>query len=118
MESQQESLINASLQSTREAMVAAKIAIESATDRLNKVECDVNATKSSVHEIKANAIRTEERLAVIQKNQELQAADMRSIRNSVVASILAAGLISAAGIAFTASHQSISNRTNSTENRR
>lgn len=99
-------------------MISAKIAIESATERMNKFDCDIDTNKSAIHEIKTNAVRLEERLFVIQKNQELQAADMRSIRNSVVGAIIGAIILGIGGLAVNSFHSPHSaNTTNSSRSK-
>lgn len=101
MDAQENRVIRESLQSTREALIDAKHAIEGLLLRVNRIECDVNADRDVVDTIKANSIRSEEQLNTIKLNQDRMSADLRAIRNSVASGLIAAAIISFSGLAVT-----------------
>jgi hypothetical protein len=101
MDSEQERIIRDSLQSTREALIGVKHAVEALLIRVNKLECDVNIDRDNASEMRSNAIRTEEQLKVIQGSQDRMSIDLRSIRNSVLAALIGASILGLAGLAVT-----------------
>ena len=109
MDSEQERTIRESLQSTREALIGIKHAVEALLGRVNKLECDVNMDRENAIEMRSSAIRTDEQLKVIQGNQDRMSIDLRSIRNSVLAALIGATIIGLAGLAVTGLNYKILN---------
>jgi hypothetical protein len=101
MDAQENRVIRESLQSTREALIDAKHAIEGLLLRVNRIECDVNIDREVIDTIKVNSIRSEEQLNTIKLNQDRMTTDLRAIRNSVASGLITAAIISFAGLALT-----------------
>jgi len=78
--------------------VRSGVSIETATTRINKLEEALNIQRAEIANMQTNYIRSDERLQSIQKSLDTMHHDFRTIRNSIVASIIAAALIGAGGL--------------------
>lgn len=78
--------------------VRSGVSIETATTRINKLEEALNIQRAEIANMQTNYIRSDERLQSIQKSLDTMHNDFRTIRNSIVASIIAAALIGAGGL--------------------
>lgn len=72
------------------------LAMENKVAQLDK---DMARNTQSVSELQATAIRTDERIVVIQKYLNDMSADIRTVRNSILGAIVAATLIGIVGLA-------------------
>ena len=96
------------LESIKESIVGFKYMVDNAQDRLDKLERELLNSQSTIHDLKANVVRTDERIATIQKYLDGISGDIRSVRNSIVAAIIGALIIGTTGVALSTFHRQTS----------
>lgn len=90
------------LESIRDSIVGFKFATDALEVRANKFELDLADLRARNAELSNAAIVVNEQLRAFNKSMDAQTADIRAVRNSVLAAILAATVLQVSSAAFTA----------------
>lgn len=97
----EERLLSAKLEANRESIIGIKHVTDTLLDRVDKADTELNNMRVTIGRFENNSIRIDERIANIERYIDAMRGDIRSVRNAVVGSIIAATFIGIAGLAVT-----------------
>lgn len=97
----EENMLATKLESIRDANVGFKYVMDSLLDRADKTDVELANVRASVGRFENNGIRSDERIANIERYIDAMRGDIRSVRNAVVGAIISATLIGITGLAIT-----------------
>lgn len=93
-------LLTQKLQEIKESAIGFKYVTDALIDRADKNEGAINELRSIVAKFENQNIRTDERIANIERYIDAMRGDIRSVRNAVLGSVIAATLLGIAGLAI------------------
>lgn len=94
-----EEALQLKLESIRDSVIGFKYVTDSLVERNNETESDLRNLNDRVSRIDNNSIRTDERIANIERYIDAMRGDIRAVRNSVVGAIIGATIIGLTGLA-------------------
>lgn len=94
------SILTQKLQEIKESAIGFKYVTDALINRADKNESAINELRAVIARFENQNIRTDERIANIERYVDSMRNDIRSVRNAVVGSIIAATFIGIAGLAF------------------
>jgi chromosome segregation ATPase len=94
-----EQQLTTKLEAIRDSIVGFKFVTDSLLDRADKSESESANLRAELADLRNNTIRTDERIATIQRYLDTMSGDIRAVRNSVVGAVIAAVIIGVAGVA-------------------
>jgi chromosome segregation ATPase len=102
MDSQTEQIIREGLSQAREALSEFRYAIKSVSESCDRNDKKLSNLDKEFDDLNDSNINIRGRLESLEESQKNMSADVRSIRNSIIGSLIVAVLIGMAGLAFTA----------------
>ena len=88
------------LEIIRDGIIGSKYITDSLLDRADKLENEIRTQQAQFQDLSRNTIRTDARIATIERYLDGMNSDIRTIRNSVVGAIVVAIVIGVASIAL------------------
>ena len=101
-----EEQLTSKLESIKDSITGFKFAIESMEKRADKLERDLSECRSKVVDLSDSDIRSGVQLTAIESSIGAMLQDIRSVRNSVLAAILAAMIFWISGTALSTFYRS------------
>ena len=95
-----EEVTQTKLELIKEAIIGNKCTIDNLDHRSQNMEGRLGLVETHMHELHSSTIRTDERIATVQRYLDAMSIDIRAVRNSVVGAIFTAIVIGTAGLAF------------------
>ena len=92
--------LTAKLELIKEATIGFKFVTEDLQHRVEKLDLEIAVLRAANNRFENNSIRIDERIANIERYIDAMRGDIRSVRNAVLGSVLAATLIGIAGLAI------------------
>jgi hypothetical protein len=92
--------LTAKLELIKEATIGFKFVAEDLQHRVEKLDIEQAVLRASINRFENQNIRTDERIANIERYIDAMRGDIRSVRNAVLGSVIAATLIGIAGLAI------------------
>lgn len=96
-----EETLQLKLESIRDSVIGFKYVTDSLIERADKTELEVTNIRTSLGRFESNGVRIDERMANIERYIDSMRNDIRSVRNAVIGSMIAASLVGIAGLAIT-----------------
>jgi hypothetical protein len=97
----EENMLATKLESIRDAIVGFKYVTDGLVDRADKTDVELANVRTTIGRFENNGIRSDERIANIERYIDAMRGDIRSVRNAVIGAIISATLIGIAGLAIT-----------------
>lgn len=94
-----EDQIKTKLETIKESIIGHKFVVDNLLDRSDKIEIEMRSYQSQLQELRNNTVRTDERIASIQRYLDGMSHDIRTVRNSVVGAVIVAIVIGVSGVA-------------------
>ena len=91
--------IKTKLETIKESIIGHKFIVDSLLDRSDKLETELRNYQAQLQELRNNTVRTDERIATIQRYLDGMSTDIRAVRNSVVGAMIIAVVIGISGVA-------------------
>ena len=92
--------LTAKLELIKEATIGFKFVAEDLQNRVEKLDIELAVLRAAINRFENQSIRTDERIANIERYIDTMRGDIRSVRNAVLGSVIAATLIGIAGLAI------------------
>jgi RNA processing factor Prp31 len=97
----EESMLATKLESIKESIIGFKYVTDSLLDRADKTDLELANVRATLGRFESNGVRIDERMANIERYIDSMRNDIRSVRNAVIGSMIAATFIGIAGLAVT-----------------
>lgn len=95
-----EEIIRTKLETLKDSIIGFKFAIDSLQDRADECELEIKNCQQKLDDLKYGSALNVERITAIQTKLTNMDSDIRSVRNSVLAAIATATIITVVGTAF------------------
>lgn len=92
--------LTAKLELIKEATIGFKFVADDLQNRVEKLDLEIVVLRAAINRFENQSIRTDERIANIERYIDTMRGDIRSVRNAVLGSVIAATLIGIAGLAI------------------
>jgi hypothetical protein len=92
--------LTAKLELIKEATIGFKFVADDLQNRVEKLDVELAVLRAAINRFENHSIRTDERIANIERYIDTMRGDIRSVRNAVLGSVIAATLIGIAGLAI------------------
>ena len=94
--------IKSKLETIKESIIGHKFIVDSLLDRSDKLETELRNYQAQLQELRNNTVRTDERIATIQRYLDGMSTDIRAVRNTVVGAMIVATVVGVSGLALSA----------------